>query len=250
MKNKWSPLYCLLFVLILIGCGKMQSSNQQTARSVFHEMYENGEISAAHLAYLEQNTDPNILNQSYQVTQVSDTSLIMDLGGKETTIDIQREGQNTPITGVAVNGHELHLKGEKERRRGRNILEALLGALDPNSRDDLENNLGMNLGDLIDLGYAEDRDEAALIALGTLVLRSLGNFSEKNPDKPFVALYAFGNSPEAVILWDDKNASQDHRENIEKSNAGKIISGVGLVATLFNPALGIIIRVLGALATA
>ena len=242
-------IYCFLISgLVLTACGEMHSNNQ-TVKTTFLEMYKNGEISAEHLSYLERNVNPEMLNQPFEIIRTSDTSLVMRVGDRETPININREpGEDSPST-LNVNGHTLNLKGERSRERNRNILEGLLGLLTPGEREDIENDTGFNLGDLIDLGYSEDRDEAQLIALGTLIINALRKFRSENPDKPFVALYAFGNSPEAILQHGD--SAQNHNTKSEKEdnfNAAKVISGAGLIVTLFNPIVGTIIRVLGALA--
>ena len=241
--------YFLLFILVFTACGQMES-NTQTVRSTFQEMYNNGEISEEHLAYLEQNASSEILNQSFEITNTSDTSLVMNIGDREIPINLNREDENAPIT-LDVNGHTLNLKGEEtENERNRNILEGILGLLTPNERDDIEEDIGFNLGDLIDLGYSEDRDDAKLIVLGTLVIRALRNFKNENPHKPFFALYAFGNSAEAILQQNDssvKNNSREEEGNNFKVNASRVISGTGLLISLFDPVIGMIIRILGAL---
>ncbi len=240
---------CLLsVVLFFVGCGKMET-NRQTAGDIFREMHRNGEIGDEHLAYLEANVNPATLNQSVKIIQISDTSLIMQVGDRRTTIDIERDsGENAPVTAMTVNGTTLKPKSEESRRKSRNLLETLLGLFEPDERDEIEGNLGFNLGDLIDLGYAEDRDDAELIALGTLIINALRKFRKDNPDKPFVALYAFGNSAEAILH--NKSASgntQDKKDN--GNNVAQVISGVGLIVAFFNPFVGILIRALGALAS-
>lgn len=117
--------------------------------------------------------------------------------------------------------------------------------LTPGERGTIEDSLGFNLGDLIDLGYSEDRDEAELILLGTLIIRSLRNFRNENPDKPFVALYAFGNSAEAILKHKSAAANDIKNNGV---NIAKVLSGAGLIYSFFDPLVGTIVRVLGALA--
>lgn len=242
---------CLLSssaILILIGCGEMHT-NQPTARDVFLQMHKDGEISDEHLAYLQRNVNPELLDQSVEITRTSDTSLVMNFGDRSTAIDIEKgSGDNSPISTLSVNGQKLNLKSSRsEREKERSILEGILGLLSPNERDDIEEGLGLNLGDLIDLGYSEDRDEAELILLGTLIIRALRNFRNENPDKPFVALYAFGNSAEAILSH--KSAAANDMEKNDGINIGRVLNGAGLIYSFFDPLVGTIIRVLGALAS-
>ena len=244
-------IYCLLPVLILtlVGCGEMKAT-RKTARNVLQEMYNNGEISQEHLAYLEKNIDPETLNQSVEVTKTSDTSFILKMGDRDIMIDFDKDSEeDAPITAVAVNGTKLNLKSSDTRRRNRNFLEAILGQFQPDERDEIEDTIGLDLGDLIDLGYSEDRDDAQLILLGTVIVNALRNFRKENPDKPFVALYAFGNSAEAILHH--KSAAMNNDKGTEKDNINlaKLVSNTGLALSFFNPLVGTIIMVLGALAS-
>ena len=245
-KSHFLFLIFIFFNLLLSGCGKIDS-NRQTAKDVLLEMNKNGEISDQHLAYLEENASPELLNRPVEIRKLDNSSVVMKFGESETLIDVQKENSNSQITSLSVNGKEvITTAGERNRERNRNVLEGILGLLSPNERNDIEDNIGLNLGDLIDLGYSNDRDEAQLILLGTLVIKALRNFRDENPDKPFVALYAFGNSTEAILQHKSASHEVDDTKN-KRVSFSKVVSSAGLIYSFFDPLVGTIIRVLGAL---
>ena len=264
-----------LAAMIVTGCGKTMETHSETAWDILQRMNQENQITDEQLRELEEQIGPELLSKTVRTTTISESTFLMEVDGQSFMVDINtdpdsqqttlsvndrkitfppprnpasegslRKASASSSTSASSSGSVLATDDEEQRK----ILEGVLGLLmGGNGEDDpVEDTLGLTIGDLIDLGYEPDRKKSRNIFYGTLLLNALKKKRKANPDKPFVALYSFGNSVD--LLTNQKSSMNDERQNNKKAaNRRAAVNVVGGLASLKNPLLGGVIRIFGAL---
>ena len=237
----------LLAAMIVTGCGKRMETHSETAWDILQRMNQENQISDEQLRELEKQIGPELLSKTVHTTTISDTTFLMEVDGRSFMVDLNTNPDSQQTT-LSVNDRKITFgprnpasednlrkasasptfspassflaRDDEEQRR---ILEGLVGVvLEGNGEDPLEDSLGLSVGDLIDLGYEEDRKKSRNILYGTLLLNMLRKRKKENPDKPFVALYSFGNSVDLLTNQrSSMNTDENERQNNKKAARGR-----------------------------
>ena len=234
-------LLMILPTLMLIGCGEMQST-ETTADNALAGLIDNNAITEEEANAVSET----LSDESLELTEVSDTAIMMKIGGVDFLVDFVENLSGAPEeVAMIIDGIEVTTEVASDPQSLQGLIASLV-----TSKLEGKEVFGLPLTDLVDAGLGlitGDTEKADVSNLfGTLIRGALNMFVNDSPiggiigalAGPLLGGIAGDNGGDAGNSSDGGNSNNGNNNSNNNSNNSN--EGGGLLGTIVNTVGGLL----------